>query len=29
MTVVKIVELIGSSPKDWEDATKKALTEAA
>ena len=29
MTVVKIVELIGSSPKDWEDAAKNALTEAA
>jgi hypothetical protein len=29
MTVVKIVELIGSSPKDWEDATKNALDEAA
>jgi flavin-binding protein dodecin len=29
MTVAKIVELIGSSPKDWEDATKNALDEAA
>ncbi len=29
MTVVKIVELIGSSPNNWEDATKNALTEAA
>jgi hypothetical protein len=29
MTVAKIVELIGSSPKDWEDATKNALEEAA
>ena len=29
MVVVKIVELIGSSPKDWEDATKNALAEAA
>ena len=29
MGVVKIVELIGSSPKDWEDATKNALAEAA
>jgi flavin-binding protein dodecin len=28
MAVVKIVELIGSSPKDWEDATKNALAEA-
>jgi flavin-binding protein dodecin len=29
MTVVKIVELIGSSTKDWEEATKNALDEAA
>ena len=29
MTVVKIIELIGSSPKGWEDATKNALDEAA
>ena len=29
MAVVKIVELIGSSPKGWEDATKNALAEAA
>ena len=29
MAVVKIVELIGSSPNDWEDATKNALDEAA
>jgi dodecin len=29
MAVVKIVELIGSSSKDWEDATKNALAEAA
>jgi flavin-binding protein dodecin len=29
MAVVKIIELIGSSPKDWEDATKNALAEAA
>ena len=29
MTVVKIIELIGSSPNDWEDAVKNALTEAA
>ena len=28
MTVVKIIELIGSSPKSWEDATKNALAEA-
>jgi len=29
MTIVKIVELIGSSPNNWEDATKNALAEAA
>ena len=29
MTVVKIIELIGSSPKGWEEATKNALAEAA
>jgi flavin-binding protein dodecin len=29
MTVVKIVELVGSSPVSWEDATKNALAEAA
>ncbi len=29
VTVVKIIELIGSSPKSWEDATKNALAEAA
>jgi dodecin len=29
MAVVKIIELIGSSPNDWEDATKNALKEAA
>ena len=29
MTVVKIIELIGSSPKNWEEATKNALEEAA
>jgi dodecin len=29
MTVVKIIELIGSSPKDWEDAVKVAFAEAA
>jgi len=29
MAIVKIVELIGSSPTDWEDATKNALAEAA
>jgi hypothetical protein len=29
MTVVKVIELIGSSPESWEDATKNALAEAA
>jgi flavin-binding protein dodecin len=29
MAVVKIIELVGSSPKNWEEATKNALAEAA
>jgi dodecin len=29
MAVVKIIELIGSSPESWEEATKAALAEAA
>ena len=29
MHVVKIVELIGSSPKGWQEATEAALEEAA
>jgi dodecin len=29
MAVVKIIELIGSSPNSWEEATKNALAEAA
>ncbi|MCJ7570556.1 MAG: dodecin family protein [Candidatus Thermoplasmatota archaeon] len=29
MVVIKIVEVIGSSPKSWEDATKNALEETA
>ena len=29
MAVVKIIELIGSSPKNWEEAAKSALAEAA
>jgi hypothetical protein len=29
MTTVKIIELIGSSPNNWEDAVKNALAEAA
>jgi dodecin len=28
MTVAKIIELIGSSPNDWEDAVKDALAQA-
>ena len=26
--VVKIIELVGSSPQSWEDATKEAVTKA-
>jgi flavin-binding protein dodecin len=29
MAVVKIIELIGSSSKSWEDITKNAFAEAA
>ena len=29
MTVVKIIELIGSSPKSWEEAAANAVAEAA
>ena len=29
MAVVKIVELIGSSPNGWEEASRNALKEAA
>ena len=29
MAVVKIIELIGSSPNGWEEATKNALAQAA
>lgn len=29
MTVVKVIELIGSSKNNWEDAVKTALAEAA
>ncbi len=29
MAIVKIIELVGSSPKSWEDAVKNALAEAA
>jgi dodecin len=29
MSVYKIVEIVGTSPKSWEDAAQKALTTAA
>ena len=29
MTVVKIIELIGSSPNSWSEAAQNAVTEAA
>jgi flavin-binding protein dodecin len=29
MTVVKIIELIGSSPNGWTEAAQNAVTEAA
>lgn len=29
MAVVKIIELVGSSTKSWEDAAKNALAETA
>ncbi len=29
MSVVKIVELIGSSPNSWEEAVRNAVKEAA
>ncbi len=29
MSVVKIVELVGSSPKSWEDAVQQAVKEAS
>jgi dodecin len=29
MTVVKIIELIGSSPRGWEEAAGNAVKEAA
>ena len=28
MTVVKIIELVGESPKSWEDAASNAVREA-
>jgi hypothetical protein len=29
LTVIKIIELIGSSPNSWSEATQNAVTEAA
>ena len=29
MPVVKVIELIGSSPEGWNDAAQNAITEAA
>ena len=29
MTVVKIIELVGSSPNGWTEAAQNAVTEAA
>ncbi len=29
MTVIKVIELIGESPKSWEDAVKEALKVAS
>jgi flavin-binding protein dodecin len=29
MTIVKIIELIGSSPNSWSEAAQNAVTEAA
>ena len=29
LTVIKIIELIGSSPNSWSDAAQNAVTEAA
>ena len=29
MTIIKIIELIGSSPKSWSEAAQNAVTEAA
>ena len=29
MTVIKIIELIGSSSNSWSEATQNAITEAA
>lgn len=29
MAVIKIIELVGSSPKSWEEAVQNAVKEAA
>lgn len=29
MSIYKIVEIVGTSPKSWEDATQRALATAA
>jgi flavin-binding protein dodecin len=29
VTVIKVIELIGTSPKSWSDAAQNAVTEAA
>ena len=29
MTIIKIIELIGSSPNSWSEAAQNAVTEAA
>jgi flavin-binding protein dodecin len=29
MPVIKIIELVGTSPNSWEEATKNAVTKAA
>ena len=29
MTIIKIIELIGSSPNSWNEAAQNAVTEAA
>jgi len=29
MTIVKLIELVGTSPTSWEDAARSAVAEAA
>jgi len=29
MTVIKVIELVGTSPNSWEEATKNAIDKAA